>query len=286
MREAYFVPETIRCSDLLREMQKRKVHMAIVVDEYGDVAGLVTLEDILEEIVGEITDEYDVEESTVVPLGDDTWRVQAKMPIWEFNEQVGAELPEDEDWKTIGGLVASALGKVPEAGDEVTYDGFEFRVERVSRRRIGTVVAATTAADGEPRRALSMTGLALGDQPAGFRSGFVCIVGRPNVGKSTLLNQVLAVEGRDHIRSSADDAQRDPRHPHDATPRRSSSWTRPGLHKPHSALGTRLNRVVRNTLDEVDVDRVPRRRRRTGSAAATSSSRRSSPSVRRRSSSR
>jgi CBS domain containing-hemolysin-like protein len=150
VREAYFVPETIRVSDVLREMQKRKVHMAIVVDEYGDVAGLVTLEDIIEEIVGEIADEYDQEETTVVPLGPDTWRVEAKVAPWEFNEQVGADLEEDQEWKTIGGLVASTLGKVPEAGDTVTHGGFEFRVERVSRRRIGTVVARrlpTTATD-------------------------------------------------------------------------------------------------------------------------------------------
>jgi CBS domain containing-hemolysin-like protein len=140
MREAHFVPETMRVSDLLRDMQQRKVHMAIVADEYGDVAGLVTLEDVLEEIVGEITDEYDVEESRILPVGNDGWRVQAKMPIWEFNELVDAKLPEDEEWQTIGGLVASALAKIPEAGDEVDYQGFRFRVERVQRRRIGTVL--------------------------------------------------------------------------------------------------------------------------------------------------
>ncbi len=139
VRPAYFVPETMKVADLLREMQKRHVHMAIVVDEYGDVAGLGTLEDVLEEIVGEITDEYDVEESKVQPIGTDGWRVQAKTPIWEFNEHVAAKFPEDEAWDTVGGMVASALGKVPEPGDEVSLDGFSFRVERVNRRRIGTV---------------------------------------------------------------------------------------------------------------------------------------------------
>jgi CBS domain containing-hemolysin-like protein len=139
VRPAYFVPETMKVADLLREMQKRHVHMAIVVDEYGDVAGLATLEDVLEEIVGEITDEYDVEESKVQPIGAGGWRVQAKTPIWEFNEQVGAKFPEDEAWDTVGGMVASGLGKVPEPGDEVSLDGFSFRVERVNRRRIGTV---------------------------------------------------------------------------------------------------------------------------------------------------
>ncbi len=153
MREAYFVPESMRVPDLLREMQKRRVHMAIVVDEYGDVAGLATLEDVLEEIVGEITDEYDVEESRIMPVGENTWRVQAKMPIWEFNELIGANLPESEEWQTIGGLVASALAKVPEEGDEVDYEGFTFGVERVQRRRIETVivrrnVSAQEADDG------------------------------------------------------------------------------------------------------------------------------------------
>jgi CBS domain containing-hemolysin-like protein len=138
MREPYFVPETMRVSDLLRDMQTKRMHMAIVADEYGDVAGLVTLEDLLEEIVGEITDEYDVEESRIMPVADG-WVVQGKMPIWELNELIGSELPEDEEWQTVGGLVAAALGRIPEQGDEVTFHGFAFRVEKVQRRRIGTV---------------------------------------------------------------------------------------------------------------------------------------------------
>jgi CBS domain containing-hemolysin-like protein len=150
-REAYFVPETMRVSDILREMQKRKVHMAIVADEYGDVAGLVTLEDVLEEIVGEITDEYDVEETPILPVSENSWRVQAKMPIWEFNELVDAKLPQDEEWTSIGGLVAMALAKIPEAGDEVTYDGYLFRVERVHRRRIGTVLVQRIEDEQQPQ---------------------------------------------------------------------------------------------------------------------------------------
>ena len=139
MREPYFVPETMKVSDLLRDMQTRRIHMAIVADEYGDVAGLVTLEDLLEEIVGEITDEYDVEESRILPVGDG-WMVQGKMPIWELNELIDADLPEDEEWQTVGGLVAAALGRIPEPGDELTFHGFTFRVEKVQRRRIGSVL--------------------------------------------------------------------------------------------------------------------------------------------------
>ena len=148
VRKAYFVPEAMKVSDLLREMQKRHVHMAIVADEYGDVAGLVTLEDLLEEIVGEITDEYDVEESHIQPVGNNGWRVQAKTPVWEFNETVEASFPENPAWETIGGLVVSALAKIPEPGDEVRYQGFDFRVERVNRRRIGTVLVRRVEGDG------------------------------------------------------------------------------------------------------------------------------------------
>jgi CBS domain containing-hemolysin-like protein len=138
MREPYFVPEAMKVSDLLRNMQQKRMHMAIVADEYGDVAGLVTLEDLLEEIVGEITDEYDVEESPILPVGDG-WLVQGKTPIWELNEKIEADLPEDEEWQTVGGLVGMALGRIPEPGDEVVFHGFSFRVEKVQRRRIGAV---------------------------------------------------------------------------------------------------------------------------------------------------
>jgi CBS domain containing-hemolysin-like protein len=153
MREPFFVPETMRVSDLLRDMQAKHMHMAIVVDEYGDVAGLVTLEDLLEEIVGEITDEYDVEESRIMPVGDG-WLVQGKMPIWELNELIGSDLPEDEEWQTVGGLVSAALGRIPEPGDEVTFHGFNFRVDKVQRRRIGSVLVRRVS-DEAPRELLA-----------------------------------------------------------------------------------------------------------------------------------
>ncbi len=148
MREAYFVPEAMKVSDLLREMQKRHVHMAIVADEYGDVAGLATLEDVLEEIVGEITDEYDVVEAHIQPVGVGGWRVQAKTPIWEFNEHTAAGFPDGEGWDTVGGLVSSILAKIPEPGDEVEYKGYGLRVERVNRRRIGTIFVRRVDSDG------------------------------------------------------------------------------------------------------------------------------------------
>jgi putative hemolysin len=138
MREAHFVPETKKVSELMREMQSRKFHQAIVVDEYGGTAGLVTLEDLLEELVGEIEDEYDVAETAVEKLADGDLRVTARMPIDKVNELLGAELPEG-DWDTVGGLVYSLLGHVPSEGEEVDADGYRLKAERVTGRRIGRV---------------------------------------------------------------------------------------------------------------------------------------------------
>jgi putative hemolysin len=138
MREARFVPETKRVSELMREMQSKKFHQAIVVDEYGGTSGLVTLEDLIEELVGEIEDEYDVEEPPVEQLPDGDVRVTARMSIDQVNELVGADLPEG-DWDTIGGLVYSLLGHVPTEGEGVDCDGHRLIAEKVQGRRIGRV---------------------------------------------------------------------------------------------------------------------------------------------------
>ena len=138
LRDAVFVPEQKRVAELLREMQQQHFHMALVVDEYGGTAGLVTLEDLLEEIVGEIADEYDVDEPGVERLDDGALRVPGRMPIDDVNEELGTELPDDE-WDTVGGLVFNLLGKVPDEGETVRFQGLEFRAERVQRRRIVTV---------------------------------------------------------------------------------------------------------------------------------------------------
>ncbi|MGH2783731.1 MAG: hemolysin family protein [Actinomycetota bacterium] len=139
VRPAMFVPESKRISELLREMQVKKTHMAIVVDEYGDVAGLVTLEDLLEEIVGEISDEYDRSEELIEPVDATTVRVDGKLPIDELEEIVGVDLP-DEEWDTVGGLLAGVLGRLPKRGDEVTVGGVTFKVEKVKGRRIAKVL--------------------------------------------------------------------------------------------------------------------------------------------------
>ena len=139
LRAAHYVPESKRVAELLREMQTEKFHMAIVVDEYGGTAGLVTMEDLLEEIVGEITDEYDVEEPQMERLPDGTLRVPGRTPIDEVNELLDVDLPQDE-WDTVGGLVFNTLGHVPVEGECCREHGLEFCAERVQGRRIVSVL--------------------------------------------------------------------------------------------------------------------------------------------------
>lgn len=139
VRDAVFVPEQKRVAELLREMQTAKFHMAIVVDEHGGTAGLVTLEDLLEEIVGEISDEFDVDAPGVEQLAGGGIRAPGRTPIDEVSEALGHELP-DTEWDTVGGLVFNLLGHVPEAGETVRFQGLEFRTERVEGRRIVSIV--------------------------------------------------------------------------------------------------------------------------------------------------
>ncbi len=138
LRQAQFMPESMRAAECLREMRKRKSHMVIVIDEYGGTAGLVTLEDLLEEIVGEIADEYDREEPNVEPLPDGDYRVNARLGIDEVNELLEVELPSTE-WDSIGGLLFNLVGGVPREGQEVEFQGLRLRAERVQGRRIGRV---------------------------------------------------------------------------------------------------------------------------------------------------
>jgi CBS domain containing-hemolysin-like protein len=138
LRPAQFMPESMRAADCLREMRKRKSHMVIVIDEYGGTSGLVTLEDLLEEIVGEIADEYDREEPNVEPLPDGDYRVNARLDVDEVNELLDVELPSTE-WDSIGGLLFNLVGGVPREGQEVEVQGLRLRAERVQGRRIGRV---------------------------------------------------------------------------------------------------------------------------------------------------
>jgi CBS domain containing-hemolysin-like protein len=138
VRKAEFVPEGKKVAELMREMQKDKFHMAIVVDEYGGTAGLVTLEDLIEELVGEIVDEFDVEEPSIEALANGAYRVNARMPLDEVNELLGADFPEG-DWDTVGGFVFNLLGHVPAEGEAVEHDGYRLAAEKVQGRRIGRI---------------------------------------------------------------------------------------------------------------------------------------------------
>jgi putative hemolysin len=138
LRPAYIVPETKDLGSLLQEFRRQNNHFAIVVDEYGAMVGICTLEDLLEEIVGEIEDEFDVPEEQIEQIDDDTYRVDGMFPIEEFNERFGTDLP-DEDFHTIAGFVFGQLGRAPEPGDDVAYDGLRFDVLEVEGNRIERV---------------------------------------------------------------------------------------------------------------------------------------------------
>jgi putative hemolysin len=149
-REAHFVPESKKVAELLREMQHEKFHIAMVTDEHGSVSGLVSLEDLLEELVGDITDEYDTEEPELVELGDGRYRVSGKASIDDVNELLDVDLP-DEDWDTVAGLVLDLFGKIPEAGEETTFRGLSFRAEEVNGRRVMKVVITRLPQDDGSR---------------------------------------------------------------------------------------------------------------------------------------
>lgn len=153
MRKPAFVPDSKPLDALLREMQLDRVHMVLLVDEYGAIAGLVTIEDVLEEIVGEIADEYDVDEvAPVEDLGERQYRVSARLPIEDLGELYDLELSEDLDVDTVGGLLALELGRVPLPGAEITWDGLLLRAEGGpdprGRVRVGTVLVSPV--DPEP----------------------------------------------------------------------------------------------------------------------------------------
>ena len=159
MRPAYFVPDSKPADELLREMQAQRTHVAIVVDEYGGTAGLVTIEDVLEEIVGEITDEYDTGAPDVQELGNGDVRLSARYSVWDFAERFDIPLDEEEndDVDTVGGLLAKLLGKVPIAGSTAVVEGWRVTAESTEgrRNRIATVLVqretpAPSSVDPEP----------------------------------------------------------------------------------------------------------------------------------------
>jgi len=137
MRTPLFVPQTKKLDDLLQELRAAKVHVAIVLDEYGGTAGLVTLSDVIEEIVGEIADEYEEAEGEPIRRGPDgAYTVEARVRIDEVNDALGVRLPESEDYETIGGYVLSRLGTIPQAGETVEAEGLRIHVLEADARRI------------------------------------------------------------------------------------------------------------------------------------------------------
>jgi magnesium and cobalt transporter len=150
LRPAVFVPESKRLNVLLRDFRSNRNHMALVVDEYGGVCGMVTIEDVLEQIVGEIEDEYDFDEDedNIIPVGKGHWRVKAATEIADFNEALGTEF-SDEEVDTAGGLVLQATGRLPKRGERIEIDGIVFTVLRVDSRRLYSMMAERKAEEAQ-----------------------------------------------------------------------------------------------------------------------------------------
>ena len=151
LRPAIFIPESKRLNTLLKEFRVGRNHIAIVVDEYGGTAGLLTIEDVLEEIVGEIDDEHDpLEAERIQKLDESSYAVRALTRVDEFNEYFGVTL-SDEEYDTLGGLVITELGRMPRRGESLAYGGFSFKVTQADRRRVHTleVRRIEMAADGD-----------------------------------------------------------------------------------------------------------------------------------------
>ena len=140
VRPAYFIPESKKVDELLQELQQRRVHMAVVVDEYGGTAGIITIEDLLEEIVGEIQDEFDAEEPTIETVNEHEYLFDARVPLDEVTKLLTVDLPS-EGGDTLGGFIYSQLGKVPAVGDRIEYEDAAFEVLSVAGRRIKQVRA-------------------------------------------------------------------------------------------------------------------------------------------------
>lgn len=138
VRQPYIVPETKNVEDLLREFKKKRTHIAVVVDEYGGTSGVVTIEDIIEEIVGEIRDEYDLDEINIVPLSDGSIVVDARLDIEELSSYFDIEIPK-EKFETVGGLLTFLSGRVPQSGEEVSFENLRFKVESADEKKVHRV---------------------------------------------------------------------------------------------------------------------------------------------------
>ncbi len=136
VRRSFFVPESKRIADLFSEFQRQRIHMAIVVDEFGGTDGLITLEDIIEEFFGEIQDEYDIEPEQLIPISDRMLRADARVPMHEIEEYFGVDLPEEGDYETLGGFLMSQSGEVPSQGNEIIWEDLIFRVIEADEKKV------------------------------------------------------------------------------------------------------------------------------------------------------
>jgi len=143
-KPALFVPESKPIDELLKDFQIEKQHMAIVVDEYGGTAGLITLEDVIEEIVGEIQDEYDSEKPLFKKIDENRFLVDAKIDLDELNEELDLDLPVDQSYESLGGLIFNLIGSVPQKSQEIEYGIYKFIIEKIERNRIGEVLIIKT----------------------------------------------------------------------------------------------------------------------------------------------
>jgi len=137
-RKPFFVPESKRIDELLREFRRRKVHIAVVVDEYGGVSGIVSMENIIEEIIGDIQDEFDNEKEDILELGGGTWLCDARVNLEDLSERIGIPLPE-EDFDTLGGFVFDLFGKIPVKYEKTTWEGNDFIIQDVEGHKINSV---------------------------------------------------------------------------------------------------------------------------------------------------
>ncbi len=139
IRPAYFVPDAVKISQLMRDLQERKIHIAIVIDEFGGTEGLITMEDILEEIVGEIHDEYDEVLKDVEQSADGSALVNARIPVKDFNEKFGFTIPEDNEYETLSGFLHKITGRIPDQSEEIYHENLLFIIMKKSQRRIRQV---------------------------------------------------------------------------------------------------------------------------------------------------
>jgi CBS domain containing-hemolysin-like protein len=149
LRSPYFVTGTTRVMDLLRNLQSRQTHLAVVTDEYGGTAGIITIEDILEEIVGEIMDEHDNATSLITPLDENSSVVDARLEIEKLGKHLGVDLPEG-DFESVGGFIIHLLGKIPEKGAQISYGPLDFTVHSADERKIHKVKVTRSPAAGTP----------------------------------------------------------------------------------------------------------------------------------------